>query len=104
MLYLDRLSRPIVFRFYGSFFTAIKRPLVAYNTHSGVTPYNLKRNIPIFNMKQKNYEFCLYLKVLYFESKGSLNILEYRCLLIGRVQYLYTNEPAVENIAYHRLQ
>ena len=33
-------------------------------------------------------------------SKGSLNIPEYRCLLIGRVKYLYTIEHAVENIAY----
>ena len=34
----------------------------------------------------------------------NLNIPEYRCLLIGRVQYLYTIEHAVENIAYHRFQ
>ena len=37
-------------------------------------------------------------------SKGSLNIPEYSCLLIGRVQYMYTIEHVVENIAYHRLQ
>ena len=42
-----------------------------------------------------------FLKILCFVSKGSLNILEYRCLLIGHVQYLYTIEHAVENIAYH---
>ena len=48
--------------------------------------------------------FCLVLKILYFLSKGSLNIPEYRCLLIGRVQYLYTIEHAVENMAYHRFQ
>ena len=41
-----------------------------------------------------------FLKILCFVSKGSLKILEYRCLLIGRVQYLYTKEHAVENIAY----
>ena len=37
-------------------------------------------------------------------SKGSLNIPEYRCLLSGRVQYLYTTEHAGGNIAYHRFQ
>ena len=37
-------------------------------------------------------------------SKGSLNIAEYRCLLIGRVQYLYTIEHAVENITNHWFQ
>jgi len=37
---------------------------------------------------------------LHFLFKGSLNIPEYRSLLIGRVQYLYTIEHAVENIAY----
>ena len=41
-----------------------------------------------------------FLKILCFVSKESLNIPEYRCLLIGRVQYLYTIEHAVENIAY----
>ena len=55
-------------------------------------------------MKHNIYEFCLFLKILYFLSKGSLNIPEYRCLLIGRVQYLYTIEHAVENIAYRRFQ
>ena len=42
-----------------------------------------------------------FLKILYFLSKGSLSIPEYRWLLIGRVQFLHTIEPAVENIAYH---
>ena len=51
-------------------------------------------------MKHDIYEFSLSLKILCFVSKGSLNIPEYRCLLIGRVQYLYTIEHAVENIAY----
>ncbi len=39
-----------------------------------------------------------------FEATHSLStdIPEYRCLLIGRVQYLYTIEHAVENIAYYR--
>ena len=54
-------------------------------------------------MKHNIYEFSLFLKMLCFVSKGSLNIPEYRCLLIGRVQYLYTIEHAVENIAYRRL-
>ena len=53
-------------------------------------------------MKHYIYEFSLFLKILCFEPKGSLNIPEYRCLLIGRVQYLYTIEHSVENIAYHR--
>ena len=54
-------------------------------------------------MKHKIYEFSLFLKNLCFVPKGSLNIPEYRCLLIGRVyMYLYTIEPVVENIAYHR--
>ena len=55
-------------------------------------------------MKHNIYEFSLLLKILCFVSKGSLNIPEYRCLLIGCVQYLYTIEHAVENIAYHRFQ
>ena len=55
-------------------------------------------------MKHNVYEFSLFLKILYFVSKGSLNIPEYRCLLISRLQYLYTIEHAVENIAYHRFQ
>ena len=55
-------------------------------------------------MKHKIYQFSRFLKILCFVSKGSLNIPEYRCLLIGRVQYLYTIEHAVENIAHHRFQ
>ena len=55
-------------------------------------------------MKHNIYEFSLFFKILCFVPKGSLNIPEYRCLLIGRVQYLYTIEHAVENIAYHRIQ
>ena len=51
-------------------------------------------------MKHNIYEFSLFLRVLCFVSKGSLNIPKYRGLLIGRVQYLYTIEHAVENIAY----
>ena len=45
-----------------------------------------------------------FLKILCFVSKGSLNIPEYICLLVVRVQYLYTIEHAVENIAYYRFQ
>ena len=55
-------------------------------------------------MKHDIYEFSLFLIILCFVSKGSLNIPEYRSLLIGRVQYLYTVEHAVESIAYHRFQ
>ena len=51
-------------------------------------------------MKHNIYEFCLFLKILYFLLKGSFNIPEYRCLLIGHVQYLYTIDRAVEDIAY----
>ena len=51
-------------------------------------------------MKHNIYEFSPFLKILCFVTKGSLNIPEYRCLLIGHVQYLYTIEHAVENIAY----
>ena len=43
-----------------------------------------------------------FLKILHFLFKGSLNIPEYRCLLIGRVQYLYTIEHDAEIIAYYR--
>ena len=50
-------------------------------------------------MKHYIDEFSLTLKILCFVYKGSLNIPEYRCLLIGRVQYLYIIEHAVENIA-----
>ena len=55
-------------------------------------------------MKHNIYEFSLFLKILCFIFKGSLNIPEYRWLLIGRVQYLYTIEHAVGNITYHRFQ
>ena len=51
-------------------------------------------------MKHNIYEFSLFLKILCFVSKGSLKIIEYKCLLIGHVKYLYTIEHAVENIAY----
>ena len=50
-------------------------------------------------MKHNIYEFSLFLKILRFVYK-ILNIPEYRCWLIGRVQYLYSIEHAVENIAY----
>ena len=50
--------------------------------------------------------FVYFFKILYFLSNGYLNIPEYRRLLnlIGRVQYLYIIEHAVENINYHRFQ
>ena len=51
-------------------------------------------------MKHKIYEFSLFFKILYFVSKGFLNISDHRCLLIGLIQLLYTKEPAVKNIAY----
>ena len=38
------------------------------------------------------------MKVLYFVSKGNLNIPEYRRLFISRVLQLYTMEPAVQEI------
>ena len=41
-------------------------------------------------MKHNVYEYCLFLKILHFLFKGSLNIPEYRCLLIGRAQYSVT--------------
>ena len=41
-----------------------------------------------------------FLKILYFVSKGSFNIPEYGCMLIGRVLQLYTMEPAAEDIAF----
>ena len=45
------------------------------------------------NFKEhKIHEFNLFLKVLHFISKGSLNITEYRRLSIGRVLQLYTME------------
>ena len=46
-------------------------------------------------MKHNINEFSLLLKILCFLFKGSLNIPEYKGLLIGRVQYLYTIEHAV---------
>ena len=55
-------------------------------------------------MKHNIYEFSLFLKIFCFVPKGSVTIPEYRCLLIGRVQNLYTIEHAVENIAYFRFQ
>ena len=55
-------------------------------------------------MNHNIYKFSLFLKILCFVSKGSLNIPEYRCLLIGRVQSLYTIEHVVENISFHRFQ
>jgi len=58
----------------------------------------------LLNMKHNIYEFSLFFKILCFVSKGTLNIPEYRCLLIGRVHDLYTIEHAVGNIAYHRFQ
>jgi len=54
------------------------------------------------NFKHNIYECSLVLKSLCFVSKGSLNIPEY--LLTGLVQYLYTIEHAVKNIANHRFQ
>ena len=83
--------------------TAVKRPVVAYNTHSGVKFYNFYRNPVIFNKKYKIYYFSLLLKVLYFVSKGPLNVHKYRRLLIGHVLELYTMKPVVENIAYSSL-
>ena len=55
-------------------------------------------------MKHNIYKFSLFLKMLCFVSKGSLNIPVYKCALTGRVQYLYTLEHAVEIIAYHMFQ
>ena len=67
--------------------------------NSGVKFYNFQRNTPILNIKHNANEYCLFLKILPFLFKGSLNIPEYR-LLIGHVRckYLYTVEHAVENI------
>ena len=55
-------------------------------------------------MKHHIFEFSLFSKIFCFVSKGSFNIPESRCLLICRVQYLYTIEHAVENIAYHTVK
>ena len=48
---------------------------VANNTH---LEDNFERNTETFNSKKLNYEFSLFLKVLFFVSKGSLNIPEYK--------------------------
>ena len=103
-LYLDRLSRPIVSWhamrwFHVMFFDWL---LTATCCIQGLSFTTFKNNTPILNIKHNIYEICLFLKILYFLSKGSLNIPEYRCLLIVHVQY--TIEHAVENIAYHRFQ
>ena len=57
-------------------------------------------------MKHSIYEFSLFLKILCFESKESLNFPEDRCLLVGRVQCILEHNItcSVENIAYHRIQ
>ena len=41
------------------------------------------------NIKHKICKFSLFLKVLFFLSKGSLNIREYRRLFIGRVLQIW---------------
>ena len=83
-----KLTRHDMLRFYDRFlechFTATS---IEYTTRLRVKFYNI-------------YEFILFLKILCFVFKGSLNIPEYRCLLIGRLQYLYTIEHAMENNAY----
>ena len=52
------------------------------------------------NYNISEFSLFFFLKILCFVSKGSLNIPEYRCLLIVRVHYVYTIEHYVENIAY----
>ena len=47
----------------------------------------------------KHNEFSLFLKILCFVPKGSLTIPDYRCLLIGRVQNLYTIEHRFQSIS-----
>ena len=101
-LYFDRRSRP--------YSVLTRHATVPSNVfwltsqgnllHLGVKFYNFQRNTPILNMKHNAYDYCLFLKILHFLFKGSLNIPEYGCLQIGRVQckYLYTVEHAVENI------
>ena len=86
-LSLDRLSRPIMsrhamLRFHVMFFDW---HLTATCCIQGLSFRTFKE---IFNFKY------LFLKILHFLFKGSLNIPEFRCLLIGRVQYLYTTEHA----------
>ena len=73
------------------------KSLGANNAHPGVKFYNFWRNTQIFKMKHKIYEFSLFLKFFCF---GSLNIPEYRSLLIGRVLQLHKMEPAVKNIEF----
>ena len=70
----------------------------------GISFTTFKDNTPILDMKHNIYEFSLCLKILCIVFKRSLNIPEYICLLIGRVQHLYTIENVVENIAYYRFQ
>ena len=53
-------------------------------------------------MNHKIYEYLL-LKVMYFLSKGYLNIPKHKRLLIGCVLQLYTMEPVIENIAFSSL-
>ena len=77
----------------------IKRPLVGVALNSGLSFTTLKKT-QIFNIEHKNYQFSLFFKILYMLSKGSLNVPEYRRLLIGHVLQLYPMEPAVENIAF----
>ena len=48
---------------------------VANNTH---LEDNFERNTETFNSKKLNYEFSLFLKVLFFASKGSLIIPEHK--------------------------
>ena len=86
--YMDRLSRHIVsrhamLRFHVMFFDW--HLTHGHLLHSGVKFYNSYRNTPILNINHNIYEFCLFSKILYLLFKGSWNILEYRCLLIGRV-------------------
>ena len=52
-------------------------------------------NVLTLNMKHKNYEANLFLKILYFKSNGSLNIPRYIRELIDRVLKL-TIEGIVE--------
>jgi len=59
--------------------------LLYYNTHSGAKFYNALS----FNIKHKIYKFSLFLKVLYFVSKVSLNIPKYRRQFISRVLQLH---------------
>ena len=104
-LYLDRLSRPIV-----SWHAMLRLHVMFFDWHLTATcciqelSFTTLKNTPILHIKHNIYEFGLFLKILYFLSKVFLNIPEYRFLLIGRVQYLYTIEHVVKNIAYQRFQ